>query len=77
VSVPVVVAGAVCTMHCGSVICPVPFLSRLITTHTSTTAAVVNNTMFYDATRSSWRLVARPITAIAATMASFNSAYVD
>ena len=35
-----------------------PF-TRLITTHASTAAAVVNNTMFYDATRSSPRLVAR------------------
>jgi len=42
------VAGAVCTMLCGSVICPVPFPLCLITTHTSTAAAVVNN---YDATR--------------------------
>jgi len=67
VSVPV--AGAVCTMHCGSVICPIPFPSRLITTHTSTAAAaVVNNTMVYDA------IVAAVGRAIAATMASFNSA---
>jgi len=42
--------------------------------HTSTANAVVNNTMFYDATQSSWRLVAWPIAAIVATMASFNSA---
>jgi len=54
VSVPVPVVGAACR----SVICPVPFPSRLITTHASTAAAVVNNTMFYDATRSSPRLVA-------------------
>jgi len=31
----------VCTMHCRS-ICPVPFPSDLITTHTSTTTAIVN-----------------------------------
>jgi len=43
---------------CLRVICPVPFPSRLITTHSSTVTAVVNNTMFYDATRSSRRLVA-------------------
>jgi len=30
----VAVAGPVCTMHCVSIICPVPFPSRLITTHT-------------------------------------------
>ena len=38
--------GAVCTMHCGwgSIICPVPFPSRLIMPHTSTAAVVVNNT---------------------------------
>jgi len=44
---------------CGSIICPVPFPSRLITPHTSTATAVVNNTMFTpcDATR----LVAQPI----------------
>jgi len=46
----------------------------LITMHMSTAAAVVNNTMFYDATRSSCWSVARPIAAVAATMASFNSA---
>jgi len=76
VSVPVVMAGALSTitMHCESVICPVPFPSHLITTHTSTAAAAVNNTMFYDATRSSWWSVARPIAAIAATIALFNSA---
>jgi len=28
-------------MHCGSVICPVPFPSRLTTTHTSTATAIV------------------------------------
>jgi len=32
---------AVCTMHCRS-ICPVPFPSCLITTHTSTTAVIAN-----------------------------------
>jgi len=32
---------ALCTMHCQS-ICLVPFPSRLITTHTSTTAAIFN-----------------------------------
>ena len=39
--------GAVCTMHCGwgSIICRVPFPSRLIMMHTSTAAVVVNNTM--------------------------------
>jgi len=47
--------GGRCTMHCVSIICPVPFPSRLITTHTSTAATVVNNMMFYNATRSSWR----------------------
>jgi len=38
--------GAVCTMHCGwgSIICPVPFPSRVIMPHTSTAAVVVNNT---------------------------------
>jgi len=35
-----------------SINCPVPFSSRLITTHTSTATAVVNNTL-HDATRSS------------------------
>jgi len=32
---------AVCTMHCRS-ICPVPFLPRLITMHTSTAASIAN-----------------------------------
>ena len=35
-----------CSMHCGSIICPVPFPSILITPHTSTATAVVNNTVF-------------------------------
>jgi len=30
---------------CGSIICPVPFPSRIITPHTSTATAVVNNTV--------------------------------
>jgi len=60
-----------------SVICPIPFPSILITTHASTAATVVNNTMFYDATRSLWRSVVRPIAAIAATMAWFDSTEVD
>jgi len=69
VAVAVTVAGPVCTMHCWSIICPVPFPSRLITTHTSTAAAVVNNTMFDDA------IVDAVGRAIASTMASsFNSA---
>jgi len=48
VSVPVAVAniGALCTMHYGLVICPDPFPSRLVTTHTSSATAIVNNTMF-------------------------------
>jgi len=33
-------------LGCGSIICPVPFPSRLITQHTSTASAVVNNTVF-------------------------------
>jgi len=31
---------------CGSIICAVPFPSLLITPHTSTATAVVNNTVF-------------------------------
>jgi len=55
-AVAVAVAGPICTMHCVSIICPIPFPLRLITTHTSTAAAVVNNMMFYDATWLSLRL---------------------
>jgi len=74
VSVPVANMDAVCSMHCVSVICPVAFPSHLITTHTSTATTVVDDTTFYDVMLSSWQSVARPIAAVAAMMASFNSA---
>jgi len=55
---------AVCTVHCRcrSIICPIPFPSRLITPHTSTATTIVNNTMFTRRDRcSGWLRDGKPV----------------
>jgi len=66
---------APCIACQSSVPFPSPHASSQLTRQPPPPLLIIRcSTMFYHATRSSWRSVVRPIAAIAATMASFNSA---